>query len=146
MTSAVWIDPNEIRLFQRRGVKPSRFLALGRHLNDAAKKIPKVWNTLSSEERSELKKLAYDLIEPRQGLASFPLKIWALAYIIFIRITRQEKAFLYCIDALDYLIDSILDAVEQESSLHRQMLSDTLERVVKNPEIGEPIDGGNRSE
>jgi hypothetical protein len=57
MTSAVWIDPNEIRKFQRRGVKPSRFLELGHHLNKAAKKMPTIWQTLSSKQKKRWRRL-----------------------------------------------------------------------------------------
>lgn len=69
--------------------------------------------------------------------------LYALSYL---KITGQEEAFRFCIDALDRLVDNILDALEREDSNYQQTLANTLEELKSNAEIGEVLDGANRGE
>ena len=106
---------DEICLIQKRRVsKSSQFIQIGHNLHEAAKLIDSKWDKLSSEEKESLKDLAYGLIEPSLTLSSIFPKIWAGIYLVFIKVTGQERSFHFCLDALDCLVDSILDAIENE--------------------------------
>ena len=137
----VVIDSSAIRQIGYRTVNPSRFITLAKRNLRAAKAVKKGWNDLPVEDREFLKSLAYDLIEPPKGVRHLWLKLWAEAYMIFIKITGQEKAFYICLRTLDLLIDNILDAIEREHPYYEQVLSDTLEEVISSPEVGKLIDG-----
>lgn len=137
----VVIDSSAIRQIRHRTVNPSRFLMLAKRNLRAAKAVKKGWNDLPVEDREFLKSLAYDLIEPPKGVRRLWLKLWAEAYMNFIKITGQEKAFCICLQTLDLLTDNILDAIEREHSYYEQTLSDTLEEVISSPEVGELIGG-----
>lgn len=71
---------------------------------------------------------------------------WVEAYMLFIKVIGQEEAFRFCINALDCLVDNILDAVEREDPGYQQVLSDTLEELTSNSESGEPINADRRGE
>ena len=64
--------------------------------------------------------------------------------MVFIKATGQEEAFHDCIDALDCLVDNILDAIEREDPDYQQVLSDTLEELSSNPGSGEPVNADKR--
>lgn len=136
----------EIQQIQSRTANPSRFTTIGRRIHQLARTVKKDWDSFSVEEQQDLKDLAYQLIEPPQGLARLRLNIWAKFYTIFIVVTNQAEALFYCIDAIDTLVDNILDAVEREYPVYQRILSDTLEEVISNPEVGEPIDADSRDE
>lgn len=145
MSTAIILNPHEIRQLQRRTVNPSKFTTLGIEIRRAAKVIKKEWKNFSPEDREMLKSLAYDLIEPRPWcLDNLWLKLQARVYMLFIRATGQEQALYFCLDALDCLIDNILDAVERENPDYQQVLLDTLEEVSTNPGAGEPVDADRR--
>lgn len=151
MTSSVFINHrdlqqfrDEIEQFQRRVIRPSRFAELACLFRKAAKKIKSDWANFSPEERYLLQKLAYDIIEPSQGLDKLLLETLAIPYMFFLQISRQKQDFLDCLDALDELADIILDAIERQSPIHQKELSDILEEVISDPNIGEFVDGGNR--
>ncbi|MDL5048349.1 hypothetical protein QQ054_20275 [Oscillatoria amoena NRMC-F 0135] len=72
--------------------------------------------------------------------ATYFFKLWAKTYRIYIKLVGQEQEFFDCLEALDCLVDNILDAIEREDSSYQQVLSDTLEEVSSNPEAGKPID------
>ena len=144
MTTAVLIDFGEIRQIRRRTANPSRFIIIAKRIYRAAKNIKKEWSNLSVEDRQDLKSLAYDLIEPPRGVSSLWLKLWVKAYMVFIKATGQEEALYCCIDALDCLVDNILDAIEREDLDYQQVLSDTLEELSSNPGSGEPVNADKR--
>jgi hypothetical protein len=137
----VVIDSSAIRQIRHRTVNPSCFITLAKRNLRAAEAVKKGWNDLPVEDREFLKSLAYDLIESPKGVRRLWLKLWAETYMIFIKITGQEEAFYFCLRTLDLLIDNILDAIEREHPYYEQVLSDTLEEVISNLEVGELIDG-----
>lgn len=144
MSTAVLIDSGEIRQIRHRTVNPSRFTMIGRRLHRAAKKVKEEWSNFSPEDREALKALAYELIEPPKGVSSWWLRPWVEAYMLFIKVTGQKEAFCFCINALDCLVDNILDAIEREDPRYQQVLSDTLEELTSNSESGEPVNADRR--
>lgn len=144
MSTAIIIDPREIQQIRHRTINSSRFTMLGRKIHRLAKVVKQEWENFSLEDRETLKKLAYDLIEPSSRLSSLWLKLWDKVYMVFIKVTRQEQALYFCLDALDCLIDNILDAIERENADYQQVLSDTLEELSSNPGVGEPVDADTR--
>ena len=128
---------DEICLIQKRRVsKSAQFIQIGRNLHEAAKLIDSKWDKLSSEEKEALKNLAYGLLEPSRTLSSIFPKIWASIYLVFIKVTGQEKSFHFCLDALDCLVDSILNAIENEQISSSNILSDVLEELTSSAEFG----------
>ena len=139
--SMVVIDSSAIRQIRHKTVNPSRFIMLAKGNLRAARAVKKGWNDLPIEDREFLKSLAYDLIEPPKGVHRLWLRAWAVAYMAFIKATGQEEEFCLCVQSLDLLIDNILDAIEREHPYYEQVLSDTLEEMNSNLEVGELIDG-----
>lgn len=143
------LNPYEIRQFYRRDFtqfKPSYFKNLGCKIKQKANIIKNEWRNFSPDEREAWRKLAYDLIEPAPvpatGLKSFLVQIRVRIYMIFIKATGQKDAFYECGDALDCLVDNILDAIERESYSYQQELLATLEEVkLIKSEVGERTNG-----
>jgi hypothetical protein len=141
------LNPYEIRQFNRREFtqfEPSYFEKLGRKINQQANTIKNEWGNFSLDERESWKKLAYDLIEPvpAMGLESLWVKIRVKIYMLFIKAIGQEEAFYFCANALDCLVDNILDAIERESYSYQQELLATLEEVkLIKSELGECTNG-----
>jgi hypothetical protein len=136
--SATILDLNhyEIRQFYRREFtqfKPSYFEKLERKIKQKTNLIKNEWGNFSLEERESWQKLAYDLIDyvpvRANGLNSFLMQIRVRAYMLFLKAIGQEKAFYSCVNALDYLVDEILNAVECGSYSYQQELLATLEEV-----------------
>jgi hypothetical protein len=128
------LNPYEIRQFNRREFtqfKPTYFEKLGRKIKQQANTIKNEWGNFSLDERESWKKLAYDLIEPVPitGLESLLVQIRVKIYMLFIKARGQEDAFYSCANALDCLVDNILDAIERESYSYQQELLATLEEV-----------------
>ena len=112
---------NEIERIQRRSILPSRFIKIGHNLHKASKYIDTSWDQLSSDQKETLRKLAYGLIDPSKKTSGILPEIWASIYLLFIKLTGQEKSFLFCLDALDFLVDSILNAIENEQMALQQL-------------------------
>jgi len=131
MTSvAVLIDSYEIQQIWQRKVSPSsRFDEIAARLRRIAKIVKQEWNNFPLENREQLKELAYTLIEPRKGLPNLKRAIWVAVYMLLIKATNQTAEFHSCIEALDMLVDNILDAVEQEDPSYQAALSATLEQL-----------------
>ena len=128
------LNPYEIRQFNRRKLiqlKASYFVKLERKIKQQANTIKNEWGNFSSDERESWKKLAYDLVEPVSvtGLESLLVQIRVNTYMLFLKAIGQEEAFYLCINALDCLVDNILDAIERERSSYQQELLATLEEV-----------------
>ncbi len=60
--------------------------------------------------------------------------------MLFINATNQTVAFRSCIEALDMLVENILDAVEHENSSYQAVLSDTLEQLYLNKVQGKVLE------
>lgn len=140
------IDPREIKQVHSITADPSRLTTLGHKIDRLARKVKKEWNSFSVEEREAMARLAYDLLEPPKGVGKLWLRLRAKAYTIFIIAINQVEVLYFCLDAVDTLIDNILDAVEREDPVYQQVLSDTLEEVISNPGAGEPVDADRRRE
>jgi hypothetical protein len=130
-------------LQQRRLIKPKRFVIIGQNLHKEAKHIDNSWDELSSEQKEELKKLAYGLLNPSEESGKLTY-IWTSIYWLFIKLTGEEESFLFCLDALDCLVDSILNAIENEQIISSTILNDTLKEITSNNEFSEPLDERNR--
>jgi hypothetical protein len=131
VTGAILYDPNDIRKIQYRTVKPSDFSALLRRIRRLTKAIEENWEQFSDEDKDALKHLAYDLIEPPKGFLRVWISIWARIYTFILVQRNQFELFVSCAEALDILIDSILNAIERENNLYKQVFFDTLEEVKK---------------
>nr|MDZ8288529.1 hypothetical protein [Nostoc sp. ChiSLP01] len=142
--SAIIRNPHEIKQIRCRTANPSRFEEIAIKLRKTAREVKREWNNYSPEERAKLKQLAYDLIEPPKGVPNLWLKVWSKAYALFVVLTNQQEALCACMEALDMLIDNILDAIEREDHVYQQVLSDTLEEINSNPGVGEPVDAERR--
>jgi hypothetical protein len=132
---------DEIGLIQNRRVaKSSQFIQIGRNLHTAAELIDSKWDKLSPEEKDALRNLAYGLIEPARTTSGIFPRIWSGIYLMFIKVTGQEKSFHFCLDALDCLVDSILNAIENEQISSSTVLSDVLEKLTSSAEFGGSVD------
>ncbi|RUS95599.1 hypothetical protein DSM106972_089550 [Dulcicalothrix desertica PCC 7102] len=131
MSTAIVIDSYEIRSIWQRKVSPSsRFDEIAARLRRVANTVKQEWNNFSDEDRESLKKLAYILREePPKGIVSLTRKLRIAAYTLFLDVTNQKEAFYSCIEALDLLVENILDAVERTDPGYQAVLSDTLEQL-----------------
>lgn len=144
MSAAIIIDAREMKQIQSRTVNPSRFVSLGKTIHRLAETIKREWNNFSQEDREALKSLAYDLLESPKGLNAVTSSIWAKVYMLYINLTHQQQALYFCLDALDILVDTILDAVERDDAGYQQVLLDTLKEISSNPDAGEPVDANTK--
>lgn len=135
---------SEIERIQSRSIVPSRFVNIGHKWHKAAKYIDTSWDQLSSDQKETLRKLAYGLIDPSKKTSGILPEIWASIYLLFIKLTGQEKSFLFCLDALDCLVDSILNAIENEKISSSNILSDTLQELTSSTEFGESVNERDR--
>ncbi len=146
-TALIFLSPDEIKQVQRRTVNPSRFFQIEREIRKAADAVSSDWSKFSAEERDALQKLAYELIEPPTGPEKIWLTFWSQAFMLYIKLTGQEAALNASIQAVDNLIDNILDALEREEESYHKLLSDSLVELERsNWDIGESINGGNERE
>lgn len=114
MSSTAMVNPCDVRRVRQRTVVPSRFIELGRAFHRAANKVEKEWDSLSKPEKQELLQLAYHLNERNESPSGPLLKLWAAAYILFIKVNGQERELLFCLDALDKLTRILSKVVERE--------------------------------
>ncbi len=141
MTTVVIVNPYEIKRFKYGlGVNSSKFLVLGKRVHRLAKIIQEQWHNFEQEDKNLLITLAYDLIEPKNSIWKFPQKLWFFVNLLIIKITAQEREFIFCVNAIDCLVDTILEAIEQEDITYQEVLSDSLREVRENPESGEFVD------
>lgn len=132
----------EIRQVSYRKVNPSRFIKLERKIRKASERVQKEWNSFSSEEREALRELAYEILSYEQMASSVACRgilprLRAIGYMIFLKVTDQEEDLNLCVDAIDCFIDNILDAIEREDISYQKQLSDTLEELRDNSNLGE---------
>ena len=55
-------------------------------------------------------------------------------YLLFLNLSSQRESFDACVDAIDFLVDTILDCIEQDDPGYQAVLSDTLEELRLNYE------------
>lgn len=136
MTTVIIVNPDEIKQFKYGVVvNSSKFLLLGERVHRFAKIIQQEWHNFEQEDQNLLIRLAYDLIEPNNRIWKFPQKLWSFINLLIIKITGQEREFLFCVDAIDCLVDTILDAIEQEDITYQDVLA-FLDQIIPNtPEM-----------
>ncbi|NJL86953.1 MAG: hypothetical protein HC886_14865 [Leptolyngbyaceae cyanobacterium SM1_1_3] len=117
----------EAKKVVNRTTNPSNFSLVNRQLRSAAGSIRQDWKDLSSQQREDLKQFAYTLIEPRE--ANVWTKLRARLYVLRVFMTGRGEDFIRCLDALDSLVDNILDAAERDQPEYNQILSDTIENI-----------------
>lgn len=123
------VDSDEIRQIWQRTLRPSHFLPLCGLLHKAAGLVERDWNHLAPEDRELLRRLAYESLEHCHGNLALHSNLWALGYSLFIKSIGKEADFLLCLDALDLLVDNILDAVERDDPTYHQCLLDALGEI-----------------
>ncbi|MEH2246255.1 hypothetical protein [Nostoc sp.] len=131
MSTAIVIFTHEFELIRQRKISPSsNFEQLTAKIRRLTKKVNQEWSNLCVEDREGLKEFAYDWLEPpAKGVFGLKSKIWAKIYLLFLGVTNQTEAFIFCIKALDTLVETILDAVERQDPNYQAVLSDTLEQL-----------------
>ncbi|WP_071187998.1 hypothetical protein [Trichormus sp. NMC-1] len=135
MSSAVLIDFEQI--YQVRGNKVSssaQFDEYASYFKQASREIKAEWNNFSSEQRDALRDFAYSLIESTEEVTGFLDILKAKIYLLFLNLTSQRESYDACIDAIDFLVDTILDCIEQNDPEYQAVLSDTLEELRLNYE------------
>jgi hypothetical protein len=135
VSSAVLIDFEQI--YQVRGNKVSsaaKFDDLASYFKKASREIKAQWSNFSSEQRDALGDFAYSLIEPTEEFTGFLDILKAKIYLLFLNLTSQRESYDACIDAIDFLVDTILDCIEQDNPSYQAVLSDTLEELRLNYE------------
>ncbi len=141
MSTAVLIDSYEIQQIWQRKLSPSsRFDEIAARLRRTAKIVKQEWNNFPPENREQLKELAYSLTEPHGSLPNLKRTIWVAVYTLFIKTTSQSAEFQPCIEALDLLVNNIMEAVEQEDPSYQAVLSDTVEQLYSNGVQGKVLE------
>jgi len=133
-------DRRIVHLFKDRGLfvsskgekegSSSKFDDIAAKLRDNAETIKKDWNILSIENQEELRNFAYNFLKSKTGVSYIWYSVREIVFILFLAFTHQLKPFSRCIDALDYLIDTILDCVERSHPVYQAILSDALEELI----------------
>jgi len=129
LSKAVLNDSHEIKQIQSRTANRSRLVVLDQKIRRLAIAVEQNWNNFEAVDRDLLKNLAYDLIRPKKGISNIWSNLWARVYIAFIVTTDQLESFNSCLEALDILIDNILNAIERDDVVYKQVFSDTLQQL-----------------
>lgn len=130
MSSAVLIDFEQV--YQVRGNKVSsaaKFDEYASYFKKASREIKTEWTNFSSEQRDALRDFAYSLIDPKEEFTGFWDILKAKIYLLFLHLTSQRESYDACVDAIDFLVDTILDCIEQNDPSYQAVLSDTLEEL-----------------
>lgn len=136
----------EVRQLKDRTAPPSKFMEIGKKLRRLTQDVERNWESLPIEHKKDLKECAEEFLKAPEQSSTLFSRLRVESYMFFVKITGQEKAFSFCLNALDSLIDAILDATERESPTYQQALSDTLEELTVNKDAGKLIDAGKRRE
>lgn len=134
------LNVKQLDNINRRVAYPSKFRILGRNINQATQKIQENWFDLPEEDRKKLREIAYKLIESEGDNINLFDRTLAFVLYIVVKITGQEKDLMYCVEALDDFVDTILDAIEREDSSYQETLSDIVKDVSSNLQGGEIVD------
>ncbi len=128
MGSSFVISPQVVHSLSRpRTVKPSRLQKAAQMAHRIAYRVETGWADLPEEARINLKNLAYDLIEPARGFRGALSKLLGQMSLAIIALTGQTDALYEYLVASKRLVNAILGAIEQESSIYKQ----TLEGAIK---------------
>ncbi|MBO1062904.1 MAG: hypothetical protein ACK5WC_16625 [Aphanizomenon sp.] len=135
MSSAILIDFDQI--YQVRDNKVSsaaKFDDLASYFKKASRDIKAEWSNFSAEQRDYLRDFAYSFIEPNQGVTGFLEILKSKIYLLFLNLSSQKESYDACLNAIDLLVDTILDCIEQNDPGYQAVLSDTLEELRLNYE------------
>lgn len=146
MSATILIDRSDFYKIKTKTVNPSRYLILAEKLKEKTKKIKEEWHNLPKDDKQTLQNLAYELIEPPNKIVSLFLELPVTIFFWVTDKTGQRKNLKVLTEALEELIDTILDCVEHDDISRGEDLANLLEDIAQNPNIGEPVDAADRRE
>lgn len=132
MTAAVLDGIKYAEKVQRREVKPSKLREAAKKIHNITEAVESSWNEIPENLQEDLEDIAYRLIEPPKKRCLI-VRVFSFVrvafYAFYLKFTGQYDDLLYCLNELDKLVDSVLNAIEQEQPHYHGVLSDTLEEL-----------------
>lgn len=131
LNTAMLIDIQQQALEVKRSkLEPSKFDVLTRELHQKSEVVRYRWDTLRGDQKEAFRQFANKLTDSKIVLPiSIFDKLSARISLLRIFLLGHGEAFLRCVDALDQLIDNVLDAMEREEHTYQEALSDTINSV-----------------
>ena len=102
---------NDIKQPKKANSPTSDILALIKKLTNL---VNTQWDTLSSDHKEKLIDFAYSVLDAETSEPTLPSRLEAIWYSLLIVIQGRQKQILDCVDALDILVDEILNRVEND--------------------------------
>jgi len=133
VSSAVFDYKQIHQIWERKAKSSVKFDRMTLFLKRESKAIKADWGTYSSEKRNSLKEFAYSLLESPKGIQGFLASLRSKLYFFFLD-AAQKEALVSCLEAIDLLVDTILDCIEQDDPAYQVVLYDTLEELRLNHE------------
>ena len=103
---------NEIKQPKKAHSPTSDILALIKKLTNL---VNTQWDTLPSDHKEKLIEFAYSVLDAETSRPTLLSKFEAIWYSLLIIIQGRQKQIVECVEALDILVDEILDKVENDN-------------------------------
>jgi hypothetical protein len=103
---------NEIKQPKKAHSPTSDILALIKKLTNL---VNTQWDTLPSDHKEKLIEFAYSVLDTETSRPTLLSKFEAIWYSLLIIIQGRQKQIVECVEALDILVDEILDKVENDN-------------------------------
>ena len=126
---------NEIKQLKKAHSPTSDILALIKKLTNL---VNTQWDTLPSDHKEKLIEFAYSVLDTETSRPTLLSKFEAIWYSLLIIIQGRQKQIVECVEALDILVDEILDKVENDNpQFQEDVLQSATSAYVECQEMGD---------
>ena len=126
---------NEIKQLKKAHSPTSDILALIKKLTNL---VNTQWDTLPSDHKEKLIEFAYSVLDAETSRPTLLSKFEAIWYSLLIIIQGRQKQIVECVEALDILVDEILDKVENDNpQFQEDVLQSATSAYVECQEMGD---------
>ena len=125
---------NDIKQPEKANSPTSDILALIKKLTNL---VNTEWDNLPSEHKEKLIDFAYSVLDAETSKPTFLSRLEAICYSLLVFIQGRRKQILNCVDALEILVDDILNKVENDDSQFQEdVLQAATSAYLKCQELG----------
>lgn len=139
-------DLSDVRKASRKTASPDRYRNIARNIRKVSGHIQQNWDTFSENQKENLEKFAYSLLETPKGIDALQISLIAPFFVVWAKVSGKEADLKACGKAVSELIDCILSKIESENPTYSAMISSTLEEIANPTKIGEAIAPGEESD
>lgn len=135
------ISPHNLHQLSRpRTAEPSRLQQNTLLAGRIAYCVETRWAQLPDDARVQLKKLAYELIDPPRGLHNRGKRFLGHVILAFVVLRGEVDALYEYLAAVHRLVNAILSAVENEQRGYEEALAAAVDSALADSDLGKPLD------